>query len=176
VIAENKPAPGPNPAGLIARFEISFADGQAIKITTGEEWRCATNNPSGWDEVEFDDAGWNNAMVIGQSGDEPWGKLDPLSNDDIYAPQCAGIPGVVRIIYAPQPDSIVVRNLVGHGAYAASIFDPVTGKTSGTNTIEADGNSLWRCSPPPGHDHDWVLVLEGSKPNLLNHSTNASSN
>ena len=167
ITPENKPAPGPNPAGLIAWFDVSFTNGDAVKITTDEEWRCATNNPSGWDEIEFDEAGWTNAVVIGQAGDSPWGKLDPLSNDDVYAPQSAGIPGVVRITYVPQPDAIVVRNLVSHGAYAASIFDPVTASTKVIGNIEADAEGLWKCSPPPVLDHDWVLVLETPNSNLL---------
>ena len=89
--------------------------------------------------------------------------FDEQNNDDVYGPQSAGIPDVVRMIYVPQSDSIVVRNLGRHGRYGASWFDPVSGAKTALPPVEADEKGLWTCSPPAGLDHDWVLILESPK-------------
>ncbi len=165
ILAENKPAPKANPAGLIARLEIRFADGEELRILTDESWRCASNAVPNWDSVSYNDNGWSNSMVLGKAGDSPWGKFDPINNDDVYAPQSVGIPGVVKIIYVPQPDTIVIRNLGAEAAYTACTFDPVLGETGPSRSIVADTNGLWTCAAPSGCDHDWVLVLRNSSQN-----------
>jgi hypothetical protein len=161
VTAENKPTAkaNPNPAGLLARLEIQFADGESLRLNTDETWRCATNNPKDWASLQFDDASWSNALVLGSAGDNPWGKFDPLNNDDVYAPQSAGIPDLVRITYVPEPDSIAVRDLAPYSTHSASIFDPVTGKTSPSASFTTDAEGRWTCPPPSGCDHDWVMVI-----------------
>jgi hypothetical protein len=159
VMAENKPAPGPDPAGLIARIEIRFEDGDQLVLTTDEQWRCATNGALGWNEASFEESGWTNTLAIGKAGDPPWGKLDSLPSDGPFAPQSGGIPGVVRLIYVPQPGSIMVRDLGNHAVYKASVFDPVSGAETPVERIEADNQGHWLCPPPSGQDHDWLLVL-----------------
>jgi hypothetical protein len=93
--------------------------------------------------------------------DTPSSNLEaPPNNDDLFGPQSAGIPGVVRIIYVPQPQPVVVRNLVGRAAYAPAYFDPVSGAKAPLPPVEADDAGSWTCPAPPGQDHDWVLILE----------------
>jgi hypothetical protein len=161
VMAENKATPkaNPNPAGLLARLEILFADGESLHLKTDETWRSATNNPTDWASLEFDDTSWSNALVLGSAGDNPWGKFDPLSNDDVYAPQSIGDSDLNRITYVPEPDAIAIRGLAAYSAHSACVFDPVTGKTSAESSFTADGEGRWTCPPPIGCDHDWVLVI-----------------
>jgi len=163
IAAENMPAQGANPAGLIARLEIQFADGQSMNLVSEPSWLCAKNAATGWDRADSDDTVWMQAMAIGHYGDSPWGKIDEQKNDDVYGPQSAGIPGVVRVIYAPQSDSIVVRNLDRQARYAAAYFDPVSGARTPLPPVQADDDGLWRCPPPAGQDHDWVVILENPK-------------
>src|SRR5258706_5771112 len=163
IAAENMPASGANPAGLTARLEIQFAHGESLKLVSDSSWLCEKSEVAGWDKAAFDDGAWVKAMAVGQYGDSPWAKIDQQNNDDVYGPQSAGIPGVVRMIYVPQNDSIVVRNLGRNGRYAASWFDPVSGAKTAMPPVQADGNGLWTCSPPAGLDHDWVLILESPK-------------
>lgn len=84
------------------------------------------------------------------------------NNDEIHGPQSAGIPGVVRIIYVPEPRAIVVRDLGNRAAYAPTYFDPVSGAKMPMASIQADDAGLWTCPAPTGHDHDWVLILEAA--------------
>ena len=65
-------------------------------------------------------------MAVGRYGDAPWGQIGPPT-DESYGPQATGIPGVVRVIYVPESQPIVVRNLDPHTAYSATYFDPVSG-------------------------------------------------
>jgi len=158
------PANGPDPAGLIACLEIRFADGESLKIISDAMWRCAKSSAPGWDKAGFDDRLWQQALFVGKYGDGPWGPIDPLTNDDVFGPQSAGISGVVRIIYVPENEPIVVKDLGRDAAYSAAYFDPVTGEKTVLGVIKADQTGSWKCPVPEfrlaGQLHDWVLILQ----------------
>ncbi|MEP6664262.1 MAG: DUF4038 domain-containing protein, partial [Verrucomicrobiota bacterium] len=158
--AENLPAPSANPAGLIARMEIQFADSEPVKLVSDATWSSAKSEAPGWDKTGFDDKSWDKALVIGKYGDGPWGPMDPLKNDGVFGPQSAGIPDVVRIIYVPEGEPLVVKNLGKQAVYSATFFDPVTGAKTAWPPARADDDGSWRCPPPTGLNHDWVLILE----------------
>jgi hypothetical protein len=169
IMAENLPTkktdpPTPDPAALISHLEIKFAGSETLKIDTETNWLSSTNETDGWTSLGFDDSAWTNVMVVGKYGDSPWLKLDDAENEGVFGPQCAGIPGDIHMIYAPVADEIVVHKLGRHSAYDVSIFDPVTGKTTEMPAIQADGTGSWKCSPPPGCDHDWLVVLKAKHP------------
>jgi hypothetical protein len=160
VVAENMPANRANPAGLIARLEIRFADGESFALASDSAWHCAKGEVAGWDTASFDEVAWANAVAIGQYGDSPWGAIDQSNHDDAYGPQSAGIPGAVHIIYVPESEPIVVRKLGSRATYFATGFDPVSGTKTSLPVVNADDNGAWTCPPPAGQDHDWVLILE----------------
>jgi hypothetical protein len=169
IMAENQPTektdpPTPNPAGLIARLEIKYVDAKVLRIDTDGRWRSSTNEVDGWTSIGFDDSSWTNAMVLGKYSDAPWLKLDDAENEGVFGPQCAGIPGDIHMIYAPVSDAIIVHKLGRRSTYAVSCFDPVTGKETELPPIQADDKGSWNCSPPPGCDHDWVVVLKAKHP------------
>jgi hypothetical protein len=149
-----------NPAGLIATFEIKFADGTMTNITSDATWLSTTNGAKGWDKLEFDDSTWMKALAETPYGGAPWGKLAVQPTDSVFGPQSAGIPGVVRITYAPKSDSVMEHGLTPGGEYHASCFDPVTDATTEVGPIHADAEGSWSCPPPAGVDHDWVLILK----------------
>ncbi|HWW00677.1 MAG TPA: DUF4038 domain-containing protein [Candidatus Acidoferrum sp.] len=160
LVAENKPTTLlANPAGLLACMEIRLADGETRRFATDDTWLCATNELANWDAAAFDDHAWVQAMVLGRYGDGPWGRVG-RPNDDVLEPQAAGIPGQVRIIYVPESRSIEVGNLGPQAQYKATYFDPVTGEEKSLGALQADHRGAWRCPPPSGQNHDWVLVLE----------------
>ena len=160
IMAANKPIDLPaNPAGLIACLEIGFAGGESLKLFSDATWRCAKDEVIRWDTADFDDAGWVKALAIGRYGQRPWGQIVPPTGES-YRPQAAGIPEVVRVIYVPQAEPIVVRNLGLHTAHSASYFDPVSGALTKLGAVQADAAGLWRCQPPAAINRDWVLVLE----------------
>ena len=67
-------------------------------------------------------------------------------NDESYGPQSTGISGVVRLIYVPEGQPIVVRGLDPHTAYAATYFDPVSGTKTSLSTVRPDAAGLWTLS------------------------------
>jgi hypothetical protein len=162
--AENIASPGANPAGLIARLEVSFVDGESLKLISDGDWSVAKKSTDGWDKVAFDGSGWEKAMVVGKHGDGPWGPVVTPDSSDLQGPQSAGIPGVVRIIYVPEADTVEVRNLGRKEEYAASWLDPVTGKQSKLPQVKADEKGIWKCAPPADVSHDWILILEEQRP------------
>jgi hypothetical protein len=157
IVAENMPAPTANPAGLIAKLEVQFTDGPPLTITTDASWRA-----SQVDDLE-DSAKGKPATIVAKYGEGPWGRIDPVKNDDVFGPQSTGIPGVVRITYVPEHQPITVQHLGKAAEYTAKLFDPVTGATGEPFDARADDSGNWKCPPPAGQDHDWVLILEAKK-------------
>ncbi len=146
--AENLPATGPNPAGLIVYFEIQFQNAKPIAIASDAQWEAST-----------DKAKWSKAIGLGPYGMPPWGRIDREDNS-AFAPQSTGIPGVVRITYVPDPEPIILRDLPASVAYSATSFDPVTGAATPLPPIHRDLTGRAICAPPQGIDHDWVVVLK----------------
>ncbi|MBI3853546.1 MAG: DUF4038 domain-containing protein [Verrucomicrobia bacterium] len=93
-----------------------------------------------------------------------WAAFTNQSKADLYVPQAAGIPDRVRIIWVPRSEPILVRNLGTRASWKAAHFDPVTGERKELGEVRADETGQWRCEPPTGHDHDWVLILEAKSP------------
>jgi hypothetical protein len=159
ITAETKPVNGStNSAGLIACLEIHYADGETLRLMSDESWRSAKSPATNWDTAGFDDSAWAAAAKIGRFGDKPWGKIGGPS--ELEGPQAAGIPGAVRIIWAPRAEPIVLRHLGSQATWAAAYFDPVGGGKTALTPIQASAEGSWICPPPTGHNHDWVLILE----------------
>lgn len=62
----------PNPAGLIGSFDLSYSNGQTNSFQTDGSWAAANQLYSNWDQSNFDDSAWPNAMVLGTYGIAPW--------------------------------------------------------------------------------------------------------
>jgi len=166
IMAENNPTTAPaNPAGLLACLQITYLDGTSERLRTDAAWFSANVEKSGWEDANFDDGAWAAAQVIGHHGDAPWGPILP-PNEASDEPQATGIPGLVRIIYAPTPQPVEIRGLETATKHNARLFDPVTGTEVALGEIQADANGVWKCPPPASQDHDWVVILEsaGLKP------------
>lgn len=63
----------PNPAGLIAAFEIRYADGTGAHIHTDGQWSAGKDAASGWELAGAELKDWNAAEVIGAVDMSPWG-------------------------------------------------------------------------------------------------------
>lgn len=86
--------------------------------------------------------------------------MDAPPEDKFLVPYSAGIPGTVRIIYAPTPRPITVHQLESDKRYRASYFDPVTGRRADVGAAQPDAKGSWTVAPPRSAKADWVLVLE----------------
>jgi acetyl esterase/lipase len=164
IAGENMPANVPaNPAGLLFRLEVRLADGQTIDIVSDAQTRSFKDEVAGWSAAGFDGDAWAKAMVVGRHGDAPWGKIGGAS-DAQAGPQATGIPGIVRVVYAPDSRPIVLRGLGAGTLHTAAYFDPVKGTHTAIGEIRASADGTWRCPPPKGTDEDWVLVVEPQAP------------
>jgi hypothetical protein len=77
------------PAGLLLRLSIELADGRRQFLVTDESWRQTVKPPKGWEQVDFDDKDWPNAMSLGKLGVAPWGNVFARLKDQ---PSGKGVP------------------------------------------------------------------------------------
>jgi Protein of unknown function (DUF4038) len=160
VRGENGPGPkGANPAGLACGLAIRFENGSTTSVRSDGTWKCSRQGGAGWQERAFDDGGWSPSRVLARFGEGPWGDKVAAGNE-FEEPYTAGIPGELRITYAPLPRPVRVRNLDAGRAYTASCFNPVTGELSEAGPVRTEATGSWTAIPPPGTRTDWVLVLK----------------
>ena len=63
----------PNPAGLAAKLHVVSEQGSPFTLSTGTNWKSATNSAAGWNTPAYDDAAWADALVLGEYGTLAWG-------------------------------------------------------------------------------------------------------
>ncbi len=100
----------------------------------------------------------------------PWWELrrhnewiDESGNpEDPYGRVAMGIPGKLRIVYAPMCwDAPRVKGIESDAKYRAYYVDPCTGRQTDLGQVQAGPDGIW--TPPlPPEVHDWLLVLETS--------------
>ncbi len=98
-----------------------------------------------------------------------WSQFEPhpewvawqAEGDPALPPQATGIPGKLRLIWAPDRHPVTVSGLEQNTSYALTRFDPVTGETTTVGTIQADPHGAWTAQPPAAGE-DWVVVLEAA--------------
>lgn len=156
--AENTPAAHANPAGLLCSLEI-VRGSASTNIVSDSSWRVTNVEQPGWTNLVFDDSNWRAAKIVAQYGDKPWEKIPDPAHRNYTVPYAAGIPGVVRIIYLPLSQPIIVRQLEPRVRYDARWFDPVAGAETIIDSILANSRAEWTSPAPPKPDQDWVLIL-----------------
>ncbi|MFM2082736.1 MAG: hypothetical protein RL380_1427, partial [Verrucomicrobiota bacterium] len=62
-----------NPAGVVGKLTVDFADGEPLVIMTDEQWKVSKTEEPNWNTLAFDDSKWVAAKVIGPAGMKPWG-------------------------------------------------------------------------------------------------------
>ncbi len=75
----------PNPAGLIARLRVEFAQGEPLVVTTDSSWMAGTNQASGWKQQVVADESWRAAKKLGPAGMAPWGEIAGPENRELPA-------------------------------------------------------------------------------------------
>ncbi len=64
-----------NPAGLLIKLNIRFADGGSMAVATDADWRCLRSVPKGqWTALKFDDSAWERPESVIAYGKGPWGR------------------------------------------------------------------------------------------------------
>lgn len=156
---EHRPATGDKP-GLLAVLEVTLTNGKKLLLKTDASWKVMGGKMSGWEQIPYDDSATPKALVLAALGDAPWGAIGELDLS-VHGPQVAGIEDKVRVIYAPHPESIVVRQLQAGKTYTTSHFNPVSGKSGKKFAVKASRQGEVKLEPPAGETHDWVVSLEG---------------
>jgi hypothetical protein len=65
-------------AGLVLRFRATLEDGKKLHIITDGNWKCHSEGPEGWQNLDFPAAAsWPKAAVVAKMGDAPWGTIIP---------------------------------------------------------------------------------------------------
>jgi alpha-L-rhamnosidase len=67
---------GNNPAGVVGRLVIAFADGQMTSVPIDSSWSSSRAPGAKWNETDEDTTGWKPAAEIVRYGDQPWGKIE----------------------------------------------------------------------------------------------------
>ena len=62
-------------AGLLLRVVMDNSKKQTIVLATDGTWKVASSAGKGWQNTDFDDSAWKNAVVVGKLGAKPWDKV-----------------------------------------------------------------------------------------------------
>jgi hypothetical protein len=97
----------------------------------------------------------------------PWTQLEPRpgtatwaeSGDASCAPQACGIGDRLRVVYTIDPRPVQIRELRPGARYRLTHLDPVTGTRTDAPSLTAGADGQARVEPP-GHGHDWVVLVE----------------
>ena len=69
-------AEAPSPAGLVGKLLVEFDSGEPMTIKIDSSWKTAQTAGAGWQNVDYDDSNWVNAMETADCGDMPWGNME----------------------------------------------------------------------------------------------------
>ena len=159
VLAANQPAPiAQNPAGLIAKLELHFADNTTETLVSDTSWRSARQETAGWHDIGFEAGAWKQALAVAPYGQGPWGMAG--QGETRLLPCCAAIPGKLRIVYLPQSEPVTLTHLEPNKAYTAVWINPITGQRTRIGSAAGDSRGMWIAPTPPKADQDWLLVLD----------------
>ena len=62
-------------AGVVARLELTFADGKKSTVVTDTSWVSFPEDQTGWQQLAFQADGWTKAVSIAKLGAAPWGDV-----------------------------------------------------------------------------------------------------
>jgi hydrazine synthase alpha subunit-like protein len=83
VRAQNMPAPTKNPAGLILHLAVTLADGKQVAVISDTSWLAEKLEREGWEQPDFDDSGWKEAILAAPYGGGPWGKIGGMDKSNL---------------------------------------------------------------------------------------------
>ncbi len=66
---------GGGACGLLVAMRVQLEGGKTIEIKSDSQWRCTCGEPDAWTAADLDDSDWDDAVVVGEYGDEPWKNL-----------------------------------------------------------------------------------------------------
>jgi putative heme-binding domain-containing protein len=102
-------------AALIAKLDITLANGDHQTVVTDPSWLAADQASDGWQERDFAAAGWTRAISRGKLGVAPWGDVmtAPMATPASKLTVAAGFK--VELIRSAHP---------GEGSWVCMTIDP----------------------------------------------------
>ena len=67
---------GVNPAGLIGKLVVLFANGETLLVPIDSSWSSSRTLGANWRESMAEEGEWKPAAQIVRFGDQPWGKIE----------------------------------------------------------------------------------------------------
>ena len=62
-------------AGVVARLELTFADGKKQSIVTDLTWLAHSEDVVGWQTADYKKEGWEKPVSVAKLGAQPWGDI-----------------------------------------------------------------------------------------------------
>ncbi|MBW8041074.1 MAG: hypothetical protein FVQ85_13880 [Planctomycetes bacterium] len=59
--------------GFVLAMKARKSDDTEFELVTDGSWKGSETEQEGWEQIGFDDSGWETAKVLGRMGTEPWG-------------------------------------------------------------------------------------------------------
>jgi len=69
-------AEAPSPAGLVGKLLVEFDSAESVTIKIDGSWKTAQTAEDGWQNENYNDRDWVNAMETADCGDMPWGNME----------------------------------------------------------------------------------------------------
>ncbi len=83
-VAATNSTGNPSPAGLIGRVTVELANGGAVTLETGANWKSCAREQTGWREAGIDEQGWSAAQEVARFGAPPWGPMGKAEEKIIH--------------------------------------------------------------------------------------------
>ena len=71
-VAASNGGSSPNPAGLLGKLVLTYADGSHTNVEMDSTWLTANTLQTNWQSPGFNDSSWVSALVLGSYGIGPW--------------------------------------------------------------------------------------------------------
>jgi len=103
-----------NPAGFIFHAAIQIDAKTAVELASDASWLWTKKPSAGWEQPEFDTAGWQHAAEIGDAGAAPWGMADKLvatrvGSLGLVRSSLLADDALVRALGRPNREQVVTR-------------------------------------------------------------------
>lgn len=66
-------------AGMILGLEVSFKQGEALRVLSDDTWRIVPNDLARWESRTTPQPNWGRAIVLGKFNARPWEQLQPYA-------------------------------------------------------------------------------------------------
>jgi len=120
----------PNPAGIIGRLQVEFAEGDPLTDCIDGTWQASRDSKV-----------WEPAKVIGKFGDAPWNSMSGITREaDPFKGRCS-LPKEFVHVYLDMDDVIEGASVKVNGKFAGGMIGKPF-RLNITNLVKPGGNTI----------------------------------